>query len=94
MAGNKIAHSQTPSEKRSVGGARDALRINNGSAQYENVVIEAPSSVPMDDDEHIYGNQDFVGRPLKVDELALYIEEMSGRKDAFKDEFLVSLQLI
>ena len=68
--------------------------MNNGSAQYENVMIEAPSSVPMDDDEHIYGNQDLVGRPLKVDELALYIEEMSGRKDAFKEEFSVRLSLI
>ena len=41
-------------------------------------------------DDHIYGNQDPIGRAVPVGDLESYIEEMSKRKGGFTDEFSVS----
>ena len=88
-------HNRIPSEKLPIGGTMGKVGVNDRNTQYEIVMIQSPSSTTKDDDdEHMYENQELVGRPLKAAELASYIEEMSGRKDAFKEEFVVSSSLI
>ena len=91
-----ITPNQIPFPKRVGSGNNDAPDMKNKQVnkdkdgpQYENMVIEESSSALMIGEEHIYGNQELVGRPLTVDELASYIKEMSKSKDPFKEEFEV-----
>ena len=53
-------------------------------------IVQSCSSIPPLSDDHIYGNQELSGRPIPVDELSSYVEEMLKRKDGFKKEYMVS----
>ena len=52
--------------------------------------IQSCSSISSLSDDHIYGNQELSGKPIPVDELSSYVEEMLKRKDGFKKEHMVS----
>lgn len=52
-------------------------------------LIPAPASLGVDD--HEYGNQEFVGRPIRIHALANFLENMQKRPEAFKEEFNVSV---
>ena len=53
-------------------------------------IVQSSSSISSPSDDHIYGNQELLGRPIPVDELSSYVEEMCKRKDGFKEEYMVS----
>ena len=40
---------------------------------------------------HIYGNEDPLEKPISVSQLALYIDDMSNRRNGFAEEFAVSV---
>ena len=53
-------------------------------------IVQSSSFISSPSDDHIYGNQELLGRPIPVDELSSYVEEMCKRKDGFKEEYMVS----
>ena len=54
------------------------------------IATENSHSVSSTSDDHIYGNESLLGRPVGVDELSVYIDEMLKRQDGFKEEYMVS----
>ena len=53
-------------------------------------IVQGFSSSSSLSDDHIYGNQELLGRPIPIDELSSYVEEMCKRKDGFREEHVVS----
>ena len=64
-------------------------KVNQQAPPETSITDETAGSTTAVSDDHVYGNQALLGRPIRVDELASYVDEMSKRKDGFRDEFVV-----
>ena len=84
---NKITKPVMSMKAKQTGAEKEA------STSVSNIVQSCSSISPLSDD-HIYGNQELSGRPIPVDELSSYVEEMLKRKDGFKKEYTVMTNIL